>query len=435
MICPYPDCNAEVAGVGGVGYCVKCACPVFQCPKCEVSNRAFARYCRKCNHVISFPETQLLLGGGARAELSAQPKQVVINRPFWVTPLAYKGFLWCLSATGDVIKVSPFEESAQHFGTLGSSFGKSAFTVMPRPEDETDNLPPYLLAASPDALSGINLLTGEVREFLRASAGEQLLSNFGDEYAGVESRGRTVFFLKRRDGRVYLAALDLRAMTVKQYALPEGEVVGPLRVGDRVGVYSRSAVYLLDEGEVKEVVRFAPSFRAWVTPGENSQLQPRVGRLPFITQQNSIYVPGATGGVPGFLYVSLRGGAASSSFFPLAGESCCAQDAGSRLLVARAGGLDVYEGMTARAVRLDPQLNAQAPAYHDDSLTACFVKSAGGVEALRFYYGNKVGDYSLAQLGRPTAMEFLAVAGTLALPYLGEGAGGSCLGIVIWDVR
>ncbi len=431
MICPYPNCNGEVAEIVTVGHCAKCASPVFPCHKCEAANRAFARYCRKCKHGIAFPETGLLIEGDSRVDLSVPPRRVMIDRPFWVSPAVYKGFLWCLSAAGEVMRVSAFEGRAHHFGTLGGSFGKSAFTIRPRIGDETNELPPYLIAASPDRLSGINLVTGEVREFLRATASERLLSNLEEGYVAVESHGRNVFFLKRRERKLYLASLDLCSMKAQEYALPEENVVGPFRVGNQVGVYSRNALYFLSNREVKEAIRFSSNFSAWALPGENSQLQPRVGRLPFLVRHSSLYIPGASRTESGFLYVSLRNGASNPSFIPLSGESCCSQESGGNLLLARSGGIDLYEGITARPVCLDPQLNPQAPSYYDESLTVCFVKSAGGAETLRFYYRNTVHDYSLSQLGRLIAMEFLPVAGTLALPYLSEDA----LGIVIWDVR
>lgn len=434
MFCPYPDCDGEVVESHAYAHCLKCERPVLKCPKCGTSNRSFARHCRTCNQLIYFPETRRLLPR-ADAELSGPEKQVVVNLPFWLSPVAYRGFLWCLSATGEVIEISPFKAKPHHFGTLGGGFGRSAFTITPQAGDDVGNLAPYLFAASPQALSGINLLTGEAAEFLPASAGEHLLSNFEEGYAGVESRGRTVFFLKRREGRLYLAALDLSAMTVEHYPVAGDEIVGPLRAGDRVGIYSRNALYLLDAKGLREAARFPAAFSAWVTPGENSSLQPRVGRMPFIARPDSIYIPGTSRGVAGFLYVSLRGEAGGASFLPLAGESCCSQDASGHLLVARAGGIDMYEGITPQAVCRDTQVNAQSPAYHDDSLTAYFVRTAGSVESIRFYYNNRAHDYSLAHLGSPIGMEFITVAGALALPYLSEGAGGSRLGIMIWDAR
>jgi hypothetical protein len=433
MICPYLNCNGQVADIISVGCCDKCASPVFICQKCAAGNRALARHCRNCNQAIAFPETGLHLGGETPAEIGAPTHRVTINRPFWVSPTVYKGFLWCLSAVGEVMRVSPFEGRAHHFGTLGESFGKSAFTITPRPEDESDGLPPYLLAASPDVLSGINLITGEVREFLRASAGERFLSNFEEGYVGIESHERNIFFLKKRNEVFYLARLDLSTLTTQEYALPEKDVVGPQRIGNSVCVYSRSALYLLSNGEMKEAIRFSSNFTAWALPGENAQLQSRVGRLPFLVRQHAIYIPGASGTVPGFLYVSLGNRGSNMSFFPLTGEASCSQESGGRLLIARDGGVDMYEGLTARSVCLDPQLNPQSPSYYDESLTACFVKTTGGVETLRFYYGKIIRDYSLAQLGGLIAMEFLPVAGTLALPYLSES--GNSLGILIWDVR
>jgi hypothetical protein len=362
-------------------------------------------------------------------------KQIEVNSRFWFAPVAYGGLLWCFSVTGELFAVSPFDTQARPFGFLGEGFGRSAFTTS-APEVLSDNLPPYLLAASSSYIKGINLIDGKIKEFLSAGSEEFFISDSEDGYVGVESLGRTLFFQKKREGQSFLGSYDLLKNVAEEYPLPEQKVVGPLKIGQHLGVYSKDTLYLLKDKELTAQHPFG-SFRAWTSPAEFERIQPRSGFMPYVVRGNSIYIPGAVGHDPGFLFISFHGQTtnAALNFIRFTEDATYTEDVDSRLLVAKNGVIGYYDSTGFIAVRRDSQLNAQIPPFSCQSLTVGFTRSAGGVEALRFYSGDSMRDYSLASVHGLIGIGFASCVGTLTFSYLGEKDNQEYLGLMIWDVQ
>ncbi|HEX8174610.1 MAG TPA: hypothetical protein VF543_05770 [Pyrinomonadaceae bacterium] len=402
---------------------------------CAATNRVFARVCRKCR------ESQLPFADGGERECSVNidksQKQIDINRRFWFAPVSYGGFLWCFSETGELFVVSPFDNQALPFSLLGEGFGRSAFTISaPEPGDYSDNLPPYLLAASPFSIKGVNLLDGKIKEFLQSAPDELFISDFEDGYVGLESLERTIYFQKKRDGLSILGSYNLLKNVAEDYHLPEKKVVGPLKIGQHIGVYSKDKLYLLKDGELKAQLSFG-SFQAWTSPAEFEKLQPRVGFMPYVVRGNSIYIPGIMGNDPGFLFVSFQGQTtnAALNFIRFTEDATYTEDVDSRLLVAKSGVIGYYDGTGFIPVRQDPQLNAQIPPFSCQSLTVGFTRNASGVETLRFYSIDSLRDYSLAKFHGLIGIGFTSCAGTLTFSYLRERDNQEYLGLIIWDVQ
>lgn len=436
MTCPYPHCGGQIQPrTQHAGYCDKCSRPALFCENCGAANRSFARYCRKCLEPLNSFAAQQSVDGELQIKALEQPRRIEIDRTFWLGPMSYKCLIWCLSVTGELWSISPVASLAHSCGALEEGFGKSAFTISEADsDDKTDKLPTYLLSANRHSIRGINLLNGIANDFFQAPAGELLLSSSADSYVGLESIGRMVYFLKKRETQTHLSSYHLFNHTGEDVLLPEPRVVGPFKIGNQIGVYSKSQLYLLKDGAMVSSLSF-PNFQAWTAPDEFSRIQQRVGYMPFLLRQNAIYIPGQRGAEQGFLYVSFHEQGANVSFCRMTGDVAYTQDMQGRLLVAGNGKIEIYEGSNPVTVRADPELNAQLPPFYHELLTVGFIRTAGGVEALRFYSGADSRDYSLSQLSGLIGIGFLYLAGNLIFSYLRERNDRYSLGLLIWDVN
>src|SRR5579871_4923723 len=98
--CPYVQCPHTIAKDA----VDTCACelkrPILRCPACGISNRIDAQFCRACQS--SLPVTR----PASRVTASAVDF-IRVPGDFYYPPAVHRGFLWCLSAEGSVVRVAP----------------------------------------------------------------------------------------------------------------------------------------------------------------------------------------------------------------------------------------------------------------------------------------------------------------------------------------
>jgi hypothetical protein len=434
MICPYPDCGGEVKTTNIVGHCQKCSQPIFLCRKCQGTNRAFARYCRRCKEPIVFPTigpTEVWQPGTA-SHFARESRRIIVNDQFWVSPSAYRGFLWGLSLRGVVWKLSPFNPQPIPYSAIGDGFGKSAFLIrelLANANGEDWILYPYLLSISPQAVKGVNLLTKEARELAQVSSEEHILSSFEEGFVTLEADSQMIYFLKKRSVQVSLVACNLLDVGTKEFTLDEPEVVGPFKIGHRVCVYSKNIIYAL-EGDKIRPHALPKNFTAWVSPNDVKDIQ-RIGQMPFLVYRDSVYIPGRVGGDPGLLSVAFQGSSVASAPISIRGEATYTQDPTGRLILAKSGEIVVYDGSAAVVRKEDRELSGRGVPYYDEPIAIGRAKSAGGFESLRFFLDGTLADYPLANLdGFVEAMGFYCVAGAMVFAYLSHQ---NHIRMVVWD--
>jgi hypothetical protein len=435
MTCPYVNCGGEADFAGLAGPCGKCRQPVFLCPSCRGANRGFARHCRQCNAAIAI-DGNLLEGPQGESEsgsLSSESRRIELRGSFWIRPVARYGFLWCLSKSGEILRVSPFDSQALPWGVLGVGFGASPFTIAEIISQASKVAEPYLIATSQQVIKGVNLLNEAVKEFYSAQSGEYILSNISESYAGVEADEQGIHFLKKRDGQTLLSVSN--GDSHKEFRLPVTDVAGPLKIGSRVLVYSRDHLFALQGDAIVTLLDFeAIGFKPWVSPPQETHFSPPFGRNPSLVRADSIYVPGERLGEMGLLFISLRGPNLNFAFIPARGESNFTQDEYGRPIIARPGEITAYEETSSLSLSHDGQLTARGQPYHRARLTVGFAKTAGGVESLRFYDNGTITDFSLISTRNLIDIGFFTVAGTLMFAYEGEPDIGNIMRVIVWEL-
>lgn len=355
--CPYPDCNGEINRRGQLGYCQACHLPVFYCQGCDTENRNFARFCRKCGSklVLPAPSLQELLNKNTY-DFPKEPRKISVDETFWVCPIPYKGMLWAISTKGNIISVSLFSLNPIVFGYLGEGFGKCPFIVREIITDpkETTTVP-FLLALSPKRVKGINLLTKDIKEFSSVSASEQLLCSMEHGFVTLEADEQFAYFLKKSGSQISLDVCSLIDGEVRSFPLDEPSVAGPLKIGNRICLYSKNNLHVLENNTLKHL-SLPEAFTAWISPDDIRDLQPPYCRMPFLVHRDSAYIPGTIGSTPHFLFVSIGG--SSPTFAPISvkGEGSYAQGGEGQPVVVRDGEIAIYEGVHQKVVKKDSQL-------------------------------------------------------------------------------
>lgn len=436
MGCPYPNCGGDLRLTNEVGHCLKCAQPVFLCPQCSIANRSFARHCRRCCADIEYPSETFrhLRDSDQGPDLSTPPRAFHIRKSFWVSPIAYRGFLWCLSTTGELFAVSPFGVRAVPWGLLGAGFGRAPFIIRElRLKSRREQAEPFALAANSKSIAAVNLLTREPQVLLTLEQGEQLLADFSERYVTLEADEQSLYFLKKKGGAEFLVTYDLMRGVTEEFAVPSPGAAGPLWVGGSIAVYTRDRVYVLEEGGLRQRLEFG-SFAAWGSPAEVRDVQPPFGRVPYLRRRDSVYLPGVRGNESGLLFISSHGPVFSQAFISSQGEACYGQDAEGRLVTARAGEMVSYEETSPVLLKSDNQITPKGQPFHNRPLTVGFVRAAGGAESIRFYWGSNVSDYPLAPLRAAVDVGFFAMGDTFTFIFLTERDGESSMGGLVWDV-
>jgi len=401
MSCPYIGCGGDPRATHDVINCKACGRPISLCPRCQTPNSTFARYCRHCGEPKDRQAPDFLTREKptlvAPSSGQAEPRLIQVDEPFWVAPVEYREYLWLVSARGAAYRLSVSSDEAEHVCSFGDGFGSMSFSITEVPGDPGEkDWTPYLLAANPGGISGLNLITLEVRKFLQLDRNEHILASFRDKYVTLVSDGRHAYFLKTRGTQTYLSACDLLSGQCDEHPLGSQPVAGPFSVGRDVGVYSKDHVRVLAGGDLREY-RMPRNFDPWVSPSESGEMQTPLGRMPFMSYGRFIYIPGwhvergAESRVAGLRVFSLVNGAADSTdFIPAREEASYWPDTEGHPVIAQKGAISVYEGGRGRVVLRGEQLVGRGPAFHEKDLTLCFTRSSWSGELLSLYQGAKV---------------------------------------------
>lgn len=432
--CPYPDCSGTVKMAGAVGHCPKCGHPVFDCPNCHAHNRAFAHFCRRCRTEVAFPVfSPGDYGEGLLEALARLNGEVPVDDEFWSAPAACCGYLWALSTRGQVWRLVLGNRTAGRAAPLGDAFGKATFCIRNLSLEEGRPADPHLIAASKQSVKSVNLATNMVHEWLTVEGEDTLLADMRqDGYVTVEADEKNIYALGRRPKGYFLARHVLATGEREEHFVGDAAVAGPLRVGDRICVYSAERFFALEDGRLK-TYEYPVAGRALLSPSEVRGFRFASGTLPWRGLQDEVYVPGASSGSPAFLYMNLKSYPRVSANLGVQHGEAFSQAADGRLLVASPGKLEVYDGPAATGPRRDPQLTPTGAEYSDGPFAAYFVRAAAAGEKIRFYFNGKTQDAGLHGLGDlidPIA--FLQSGPAYVLAYFNTKD--NKLGFAVWDV-
>ncbi|MCX6922558.1 MAG: hypothetical protein NT154_04985, partial [Verrucomicrobia bacterium] len=288
---------------------------------------------------------------------------------------------------------------------------------------------PFLIAAGPQSVQGVSLLTMESREFASCLTGERILSHPEDGHVSVEADAKFVYFLTLRDNQLLMKRANLATGQVSSFPLRDKQVVGPFRVGPHVCAYSKRTLYIMEEAGVREFA-LPPNFVAWTAAAEGRGLQAQSGRLPHLVRDGAVYVPGMELQTPGFLLIDLASRSPQPAFIPLRQQATFTQDREGRPILAEDKQIVRLDQTGRTTLKQDDQIAGRRPPYVFGNLMAAFARRGGG-EFLRFYTGSNVHDYPLAMLEHfvePVGMFLLG--SSVMITYVDEELQ---LGVAIWD--
>lgn len=436
--CPYPDCAGEVkisSGVG-VGSCAGCWQPVFECPKCQARNRAFARYCRRCKARCGFPERPPLPDGPALlAAFAGLPGEILAKDQFWVAPVPCCGYLWSLSTRGVVWKTNPAERRSAEFAHLGEGFGHAPFCIRPLVTEEGRPADPHLIAANGRMVKSINLANQDVCDWITAAQGSRLLSNLQtDGYLAVEADGEHVYALDRGESGCHLVRRNSVTAAEDDFFVSTGPVGGPFRLNGRVCVYSQDSLFVLGDAGLTEL-HFPTATQAIVYPRDARAFQLASGMPPWRTphSRNDVYLPVLASKSPAYFYLNVLEYPGYSSSYPVPTGSAFSRDAEDRLVMTKPGSIEVFNGPIPGQSRHLDQVVPKGAEYLDGRLTAIFFRPAGAGEKIRFFYDDKSQDAALPE--RAEMMDpigFFRAGASLVFAYFKTDD--SSLGFAVWDV-
>jgi hypothetical protein len=404
--------------------CQDCRLPVLACAACFELNQAFARFCRHCR-------MDLLSGAHncfSRSTLQDKPITTSIPELCLAPPVSAFGHFWLLSERGNVWRVTHGRLEPVLVARLDPSYARGAFAVrrIPSPTSGTAG-GPYLLAASPNSVSSVNLLTGDVSITPVGGEGLRILCDTqSDGCVALETDERHIYCLVRDEKGVHLRTQDhLDPDRSTLLALPEENVSGPLRVGDRVAVYTPRHILFPDalnagsDGRVSLPPGYVPLRRAT----DDCRMTLHARGLGWFTGGDYTYLFGTRARDHQPTMLGVHQDAGRVAVVPIAvqeGASCAASAGGSPVLV-EADQIVWYDGLRRRvAVKHDADVADDAPAFYCGTLTSAVVDLRAGRVALRLYRGEHQFDYSLDEtrdwvhfLGfaeTPTALAFAYLA-------------------------
>jgi hypothetical protein len=386
--CAYQSCGAEASTAGGSGYCDTCGGSMQACRRCGAFNRSLARYCRSCSAPFEYKTLLPDVYASAIKKWPAPDNQILTQERFWLAPIAYGGWLWFLSAEGQLSKYSPFTGSLTPVVHLGQEYGCSA--PLDRIEMPTGGKwsQPGVVAISPDAITAVGMIDGRQMK-VALDQGEVAVADFTKEPCGVAGGNKEAYFLTRRDERLSLAIANLETGRIeKRFEIPESQAGGPLFCGGEVFVYSETRVHSISGNQLKSQ-SLPAGFRASVQ-ARDSALRQAFGRMPFMVKEQAFYIPGRQGNRPVFL---LQKPGRGPAIIPVPGETTFIQDDSGRPVLALEGSVSVLEDSVARMVREDGQLSAMCPAFACNGTVVGMAEPSPSALRLRIYVADAVADF------------------------------------------
>jgi len=442
--CPYPDCSGDIQSRGSFGYCKDCKLPVFCCPVCKNTktyNRTLARFCVACGCPISLPENKDVEGVPLNQilDFSSHARRINLPESIWIRPLNYKGFLWCLSAAGNLYGLSPHKEKPEYFCSLGEDFGKSPNLV----QEWGPFASPIFLALGPKSLKTVSLLNLVTDEFsIELDPGESVLCNMQGGFFGLVGKDESVFFLTRTSEEIRLASLSLKTRKAQKVPLPvtnaQIPVVGPVNAGGHIVLYSRESLFKLntERSDAWQLtpIPFEVDFQPIVTPAalSHSSLDMPLGIIPPLVSEDYLYIPGTSRAEPAFLTLGLEKAITTFSILKVPPGI---YDSGPRqqLVLASRGRVLTYRGLLAETPAADEQILGERCVFHHNSLSVTFARPGRGGRVLRWYSkGKDAQDYPF---GDPEdfreALGFF-VAGSCIMFVYTNGTNKSVM--IVWDL-
>src|ERR1035437_5210431 len=94
--CAYPSCDADAVACVKGGNCPICGGPMQACGRCGTLNRSLARQCRSCCGPLKYRDVLTGVYSSVVKKWPTPDKRLFTQERFWVTPVAFGGWLWLL---------------------------------------------------------------------------------------------------------------------------------------------------------------------------------------------------------------------------------------------------------------------------------------------------------------------------------------------------
>lgn len=253
MSCPYPNCAGE--GVVALSWCQSCTQPLLVCTDCGNDNRTLARYCRNCGKPI--PAGGLSVDTFVKEKIL--PRRLGEVRGRSASILSYGGYVWLMSAHGELYKASSGANQLVRCATFregGFSFPLNL---------ELDDNGPVIYTNNHHSVFSYSVLSAKFEKLLELEDGNSRL------VSGVVKRGKDFYYLTQETAANSKSHLTLNSSGNKlSYLLGSvtlhGSAVSPLQyIGDDLWVITREKVFVFRNSiELPKEFSWNP-WRVWVT--------------------------------------------------------------------------------------------------------------------------------------------------------------------------
>lgn len=389
--CAYPSCDADAVASDKGGNCPICGGPMQACGRCGTLNRSLARQCRSCCGPFKYRDVLTGVYSSVVKKWPTPDKRLFTQERFWVTPVAFGGWLWLLSAEGQLSRYSPFSGSLAPIVHLGEEYGRAAPMAcgeMPAGDKWTQ---PAIVALSQRSIVAVGMI--DSRELkIDLESDETAVADFTKEPCGVDAGDKEAYLLTRRNAHTHLATASLVSGKVEsRIELPENRLAGPFRCGGYVYTYSETQLHVVTAGQVRSYP-FPTGFKASLETRDQT-LHQAFGRLPFMVRGSSFYIPGKQGGRPVFFMQKGGRAASGAAIIPVAGEATYTQDGIGRPVLAQESSISVLEDAVSRVAAQDDQLSAMYPALAVDGIIVGMAEPSSSSLRLRIYHGATRADF------------------------------------------
>jgi hypothetical protein len=260
--CPYSGCAKTVTmPTGPTG---TCGCeyrdPLLVCAFCGVACPGSARYCRGCRQPLPLPK-----GPDCRFLSGSLPTNFLfVPGTFHVPPAAFRSFLWSVSETGQVFRLSLTPGAAPRlWSTIGSgAVGFNRFSIVEANFGKPFPPRPLLLTADSEQVWAVSLAEREASILYRAPEGGEIVANTSAaesiRFRGLAVTSDAYAFLLRAAG-AQEAVLSIR------YFAAERAGDQPIRIGGTsfLGPFMENGLAAICGSEAVAVYRTVEQTREW----------------------------------------------------------------------------------------------------------------------------------------------------------------------------